>query len=76
MARQDLIDELSNRLEELTEFEHIELIRRPNEWGAINFESAEQDIRLVLDIARDLSELPLDYLTDNAAQQISQAIPP
>ena len=76
MATESLVDELNKLLQQLTAYEDAELIRRPNEWGAINFESAEKDIRLVFDIARDLSELPLDYLTDNAAQQISQAVPP
>ena len=76
MATESLIDDLNERLQELTAYEDADLIRRPNEWGAINFESAEKDIRLVLDIAQDLSGLPLDYLTDSAAQQIIQVVPP
>ncbi len=76
MATESFVNDLNERLRELTAFEDADLIRRPNEWGTINFESAKKDIRLVLDIARDLSELPLDYLTDNAAQQITQAVPP
>lgn len=75
MATESVIDELTNQLKTLTAYQDEELIRRPNEWGTINFESAEKDIRLVLDIAQDLTDLPLDYLTDNAAQQISGAIP-
>lgn len=76
MATEQLVSELRNRLKDLNAFHDAELIRRPNEWGTINFESASDDIALVLSIAQDLSGLPLQYLTDNAAQQITQSIPP
>ena len=75
MATENLVKELKKHLNELAEYRDKELIRRPNEWGVINFEDAEKDIRLVLDVAKDLLNLPLEYLTDKAAQSIIQKIP-
>lgn len=75
MADESLVNELRRTLETLTAYRGAELIRRPSEWGTIDFESAERDINLVLDIGQDLSDLPLEYLSDNAAQQINGAIP-
>ena len=47
-----------------------------SDWGTINFEAAKVDINSVLSIARDLSDLPLQHLTDADAQAITNYIPP
>ena len=46
------------------------------DWGTINFETAKADINSVLSIAKDLSDLPLQHLTDASAQTIINHIPP
>ena len=74
MATQTQIDLLTEALESITAFGEKKLISRPD-WGLINFDKAKSDIDLVLSIAADLSELPLQFLTDHAASLISRNIP-
>ena len=76
MATEDLVEELTTRLSELCAFKGKDLIRRQSDWGTkINFEAAEADINNILDVAGELLNLPLTHLTNNAARQISEAIP-
>ncbi len=75
MATQDYIDDLKGQLQSLAQYVDVELINRRDDWGPINFEEARADINLALSMATDLLDLPLEYLTDAAAQQIIQHIP-
>lgn len=75
MASADLVQQLEEEIETITRYEGAELISRREDWGAIMFDSAAQDIGTALSIALDLSAMPLIHLTDKAAQDISNAIP-
>ena len=75
MATEKIINALKKELPSLAAYEEIELINRQQDWGSINFEKARADIDSILDITRDLLNLPLQYLTDTAAQQIAEHIP-
>lgn len=75
MAAEEFIDNLKVELVALAGHTDLELISR-QDWGSINFENARADIDLALSIATDLLDLPLQYLTDTAAQNIAISIPP
>ena len=75
MANQEAIDNLKLELGKITQFESTDLIRRAG-WGDIDFQNASADIEQVLSIATDLTDLPLEYLTDNTIQNILAQIPP
>ena len=74
MPTQQKIDELKAELTEVTMFKEKELISRA-EWGAISFEKAREDIETVFSIATDLTELPLQYLTDSAIHNVLNCLP-
>lgn len=74
MASADLVKQLEEQLATITQYEGTELKRR-QEWGTITFDEAAQDIDTALSIALDLSTMPLVHLTDQAAQDITNAIP-
>lgn len=75
MASEAVVQELQDRLKTINRYQDVELISRPTDWGAITFEMAQQHIDLARSIANDLSAMPLTYLTDQAAQEISEHIP-
>ena len=74
MPTQERIGELRAGLREITKYKDKKLINRP-EWGAIGFENAREDIEMVFSIAADLTDLPLQYLTENAIQNIISCLP-
>lgn len=75
MASAELAQQLEEQLATVTRYEDSELISRRDDWGAITFDSAAQDIKTALSIALDLSAMPLIHITDQAAQDIRDAIP-
>lgn len=74
MPSQDSINELKAELGKVAQYQVEKLVSRA-EWGAIDFKTAEEDIERVISIAKDLSELPLEYLTENAVQNITSNLP-
>ena len=74
MPTQQNIDELKAALSEVTKYKDKQLITRA-EWGAIDFGKAREDIEMVFSISTDLTELPLQYLTDNAIQNVVNSLP-
>ena len=74
MASQALIQQLEEQLETINQYENVDLISR-RDWGIITFDVAAADIDLARSIAADLSSMPLRYLTDQAAIDITQLIP-
>ena len=75
MLSKDRVEEIRKELASITAYSADDLISR-EEWGTeITFEKALPDIDLVLSIARDLSDLPLEYLTEEVATQLIQRIP-
>ena len=75
MLTEDLLNALCEQLRTITKYSSTELVSRPDEWGPINFEKAWPDIELALSIGRDLSELPVEYLTENTAKHLINLIP-
>ena len=74
MASQEIVTELRAGLDTVTRFTELELIQRRS-WGDITFETARRDIELVLAVGRDLSQMPLEYLTEQAATSIRDVLP-
>ena len=74
MASQDIVTELRAGLDTVTRFTESELIQRRS-WGDITFEAAGRDIELVLAVGRDLSQMPIEYLTEEAASRIRDVLP-
>lgn len=75
MLREDHINELQEQLLTITRHSSTELVSRSQDWGPINFEKAQPDIDLALSIGRDLSDLPVEFLTENVASQIISYVP-
>ena len=76
MLSKERVRELKETLEPLSKFAGKQLVKRPDQWGTINFEQANDDIEAVISIATDLLNLPLEMLTENSAQNLSNQIPP
>ena len=74
MPTQQKIDELKAELSKVTKYKDKQLTSRA-EWGTIGFQMAGEDIEMVFSIATDLTELPLQYLTDNAIHNILNCLP-
>ena len=75
MLSNERIDELKKELASITEYRGDDLLTR-DEWGTrITFEKAWPDIDLVLSLARDLYDLPLEFLTEEVAAQLIDLIP-
>ncbi len=73
MAKKEIIEPLKKLLEECLEYEIDNLVSR-TDWGSINFEGAREDMERIFAINNHLNILPLTYLTDQAVQQIQQAL--
>lgn len=69
MANKDQTDKLAETLEECLGYDQDELISRAS-WGSITFEDAAHDFSRIFSIAKHLSVLPTDQLTDNAINDI------
>ncbi len=72
MATKDQIAQLTKLIKQILEFQKKSLVSRP-EWGTITFKNAEQDLQRTFSILSYLDVLPLEYLTEQAANNI---IPP
>ncbi len=75
MLTEDLRRNLVEQLINITKYSSTNLVSRPGDWGSIDFESAKSDIDLALSIGRDLSDLPVEFLTESAANQLVNQIP-
>jgi len=73
MAKKETIKPLRDLIAESLKFEIDKLVSRP-EWGSINFEGARDDLSRIFNIIGHLNLLPLESLTDQAVQQIFQAL--
>lgn len=73
MAKKEVVQPLRELLAECLEFNLENLISR-TDWGSINFEAAKEDLERIFAINSHLNILPLEYLTDQAVQQILQAL--
>ena len=74
MPTKEKIDELKAELSKVTKYKDEELISRAG-WGTIGFQKASEDIEMVFSIATDLIAMPLQYLADNAIQNILNCLP-
>lgn len=75
MLTKEKADALQALARSITQYAEKELISRRDDWGPINFEDARIDIDLALSIGRDLCELPVEFLTQRVADQLSSEIP-
>lgn len=64
---------IRGKLSQLKAIDKRSLVSR-TEWGNIDFSSAAKDIDAIYEIADILSDLPLERLPQNAAQQISDSL--
>ena len=70
---QENIDNLKKGIDAALEFQDQDLIKRGG-WGAITFESAEDDLERIFSVLSHLKLLPLDDLTDKAVSQIIKSL--
>ena len=75
MATTETATALKQQVASITSYSGLDLVDRPD-WGQINFEMARSDIELVLSIASDLADMPVELLTENSATEIRNAITP
>jgi hypothetical protein len=73
MADTQLTGQLSEAVKETLGFKGKPLVSRP-EWGTIKFTNAEKDLERIFSLLSYLSILPLEYLTDQATNQIKNQI--
>lgn len=74
MATEKQLHQLNEAIASVMLFAEKDMLRRA-EWGAINFEKAEGDQRIVFDLLRDLQNMPLECLTDTVCSEITGYIP-
>ena len=73
MIIQEEVEQLKSDLQSLVGYKNKELIRR-SEWGSINFELAEVHIQSIMQIAKDLLELPVENLSYKATSDLLTSI--
>lgn len=73
MATTENVEPLKESIIEALTFQEKSLVSRP-EWGSITFDAAEADLGRIFTILSQLQVLPLEYLTDQAINQINTSI--
>ena len=73
MAAAESVNALKDRIDVGLKFKESALIER-TDWGTITFEGAESDFKRIFDILGHLKLLPLEYLTDQALNQILSSV--
>jgi hypothetical protein len=73
MANAEITGQLADAIKQTIEFQNKSLVSRP-EWGAINFSNAKHDLQRIFSLLSYLAILPLEYLTDQATNQIKNEI--
>ncbi len=73
MADNQVTGQLSDVIKQTLEFKDKSLVSR-SEWGTIKFSNAEHDLQRIFSLLNYLAVLPLEYLTDQAANQIKKEI--
>lgn len=73
MLKKELLDGLTDALKKVVAYQGKALSRR-NDWGAINFEEANEDVQTVLSLSSTLCEMPLRFLPNQAANEILQVV--
>lgn len=69
MASKQLTEPLTKAIAECLAYDKDNLTSRPD-WGSIRFDGAQHDLRRIFSIAKHLSLLPIDQLTDAAANDV------
>ena len=73
MINKDALDALTESLKKVVAYQGKDLSRR-SDWGSINFEEADEDVQSVLSLSATLCEMPLRFLSNNAANEIQQVV--
>jgi hypothetical protein len=74
MANDNRIKQLRKTLKDVLSYQNKEMITRREEWGPISFVAAEKEIKTTFKLANDLLNLPLEYLSDQTADEISTSL--
>lgn len=73
MATDEHVAPLTKSIDTALKYKETELVTR-EQWGSITFEKAHHDLDRVFSIVSYLKVLPLNQLTDQAVQQITQTL--
>ena len=71
MATLDESKSFQEKLEEITRYSVTSLVTRPDKWGTLNFKEVEHVIEIVLEVAQELTELPVKYVPSSALSSMS-----
>jgi len=71
MADEIFLTDLRNKIKGVLGFNLEQLLTKPV-WGEINFEAARPDFEAILEMAKDLGDLPLELLPNDIAQNLGQ----
>lgn len=74
MLSENALTNLRNAIESITKYGELDLVRR-DEWGKITFDSVEQHISYAIDMTSVLAEMPLESLTNHAANELQSSMP-
>ena len=69
MVENERVNKLKKSISQILTYKESTLVSRPA-WGEITFAESEFDIKTVLSFAASLQEMPLEYLPDNAVDQM------
>lgn len=74
MISEDALANLQGAIRSITKYQNVDLVRR-SKWGAITFDSVEQHIDYAIDMTSILATMPLESLTDHAANELRSQMP-
>ena len=73
MADSERCNQLAKAVKQILAYQAKALVSRP-EWGTISFKGAEHDLKRIFSLLAYLDVLPLEYLPDQAVDQVRQAV--
>ena len=74
MISKDTLASLKSNIDSITEYQDVDLVKR-GDWGAITFESVKEHITYAIDTTSVLAQMPLESLTDQAANDLQSQMP-
>ena len=74
MISEDTLTSLKSSIESTTNYRDVDLVRR-DDWGAITFDSVKEHITYAINMTSSLTQMPLESLTDQAANDLQSHMP-
>lgn len=74
MISEDTLTSLKSSIESITNYRDVDLVRR-DDWGAITFDSVKEHITYAINMTSSLTQMPLESLTDQAANDLQSHMP-